>query len=246
MNDFTHIRWALVVPMANEEPDFRAFTEALISTLDVTGSGHVFLVVDQVSKDQTLELCMELSLLDQRFTTCWAPENRNVVDAYMKGYREAAASGYEFVIEMDAGLSHDPAQIPLFLDAYLWGYDCVFGSRFTNDSPRMVSNLFRFILSRFGTACSNLFLATKLSDMTSGFQGFGREVVLKFLDYQLKSKAHFYQTELRYLLRKRKYTEIAVSYKAPSPSVSLKSLMNSLFLLLYYSGRRLLFKKDII
>jgi len=48
---------------------------------------------------------MDLSAKDCRFVTVWSPENRNIVDAYLKGYSTAYANGHEIIIEMDAGLS---------------------------------------------------------------------------------------------------------------------------------------------
>ena len=76
-------------------------------------------------------------------------------------------------------------------------------------------------------------------DMTSGYQGFHREIVGRFLSYELKSKAHFYQTELRYLLRKTRYMEVPIHYRAPSPSVNEKAIKNSFETLFYYTKKRL-------
>jgi dolichol-phosphate mannosyltransferase len=107
--------FAVVIPMANEEADFAAFVAVLQQTLDKIGAGTVYFVVDTVSKDNTLQLCRNLSACDKRFVTVWAPENKNVVDAYLRGYRDAFADGFEYIIEMDAGLSHDPRALPMFL-----------------------------------------------------------------------------------------------------------------------------------
>src|SRR4051812_24707444 len=104
--------WALVVPLANESEDFLFFTTKIIEVLDLLESGSVYFIVDNVSKDNTLELCKALEAKDKRFATVWAPENRNVVDAYQKGYRVAYQNHHDFIIEMDAGLSHDPRAIP--------------------------------------------------------------------------------------------------------------------------------------
>ena len=93
--------WAAVVPMANEAPDFDAFIGTLRPVLDRLGSGKIYFVVDKASKDNTLELCRNLSAQDSRFVTVWAPENKNVVDAYMRGFREAYDAGHEIIVEMD-------------------------------------------------------------------------------------------------------------------------------------------------
>jgi len=230
--------YGLVVPMANEEPEFSEFIAALTSTLDRIGSGKVYFVVDSVSKDRTLELCRGISATDARFVTVWAPENRNVVDAYIRGYREAVKH-HEFVIEMDAGLSHDPRAIPMFLRVLNEGNDCAFGSRFINGGSVWKSTWTRGFLSRAGTILSNALLGTRFHDMTSGFQGFHRDVVEDFVRFPLRSKAHFYQTEVRYLLRNRRYIEVPIHYRAPSPSVSRGAILDSLKVLFYYFVRRL-------
>lgn len=234
--------WALVIPMANEEAEFEVFTDALRTMLDRLESGVVYFVVDKVSKDRTLELCQELGLRDARIRTVWAPENRNVVDAYLRGYREAYANGHDIIIEMDAGLSHDPRALPMFLRVLNEGNECAFGSRFINGGSITESSYRRTFLSKTGTVLSNLLLGTSLYDMTSGYQGFHRAVAGRFLAYDLRSKAHFYQTELRYLLRHTRYAEIPIHYKAPSPRVSRGAILDSIAVLMYYFGRRLLFK----
>jgi dolichol-phosphate mannosyltransferase len=237
--------FGLVVPMANEEPDFKEFSSELITMLDALGSGKVYFIVDGVSKDRTLDCCRELSASDPRFVTVWAPENRNVVDAYLRGYREALPH-HDFIIEMDAGLSHDPRAIPMFLRVLNEGNECAFGSRFINGGSIWNSSLKRTFLSRVGTLLSNILLGTRMRDMTSGFQGFHREVVAQFLAYPLRSKAHFYQTELRYLLRHKRYMEVPIHYRAPSPSVSRKAIQNSIAVLLYYFGQRIAGKSPFI
>jgi dolichol-phosphate mannosyltransferase len=234
--------WAAIVPMANESQDFAAFVSVLESLMDKLGSGKLYFVIDNASKDNTLELSQALSSRDPRFVTVWAPENRNVVDAYMRGLFEAHQAGHELIIEMDAGLSHDPRAIPMFLRVLNEGNECAFGSRFCNGGSMADSSLFRKTLSRTGTFLSNVLLGTTMYDMTSGFQGFHRGVVGEVLKYPLLSKAHFYQTEMRYLLRKKRFAEIPIHYRAPSNSVSKKAIRNALEVLWHYFLMRLSFQ----
>lgn len=238
--------FAIITPMANESKDFEPFIKEMKKLFDKLGNGKMYLIIDNVSKDNTLQLCEELSSFDDRFTTIYAPENKNIVDAYIRGYREAYQRGHELIIEMDAGMSHDPKAIPMFLRVLNEGNECAFGSRFINGGSICDSNWKRTFISKFGTILSNLLLGTKMYDMTSGYQGFNREVVGKFLDYKLLSKAHFYQTELRYLLRKHRFAEIPIHYKAPSPSVSKNAITNSFEVLFYYFFQRLKGKSLIL
>ena len=75
--------------------------------------------------------------------------------------------------------------------------------------------------------------------MTSGFEAFRREVIAALLAYPLRSRAHFYQTEVRYLLRRRRSVELPIHYQAPSASVSKRAIRNAVETLLYYFGQRL-------
>jgi len=238
--------FAVIIPLANEENEFNEFITSLKKVLDTLECGTVYFIIDHVSKDRTLQLSQELSATDRRFVTVWAPENKNVVDAYMRGYREAFTNGHEFIIEMDAGLSHDPKALPMYLRVLNEGNECAFGSRFINGGSICDSSATRIFLSKAGTILSNFLLGTTMYDMTSGYQGFHASVVEKFLSYRLMSTAHFYQTELRYLLRKSRYAEIPIHYRAPSPNVSKKAIINSFEVLFKYFLLRLQFKSPLI
>jgi dolichol-phosphate mannosyltransferase len=244
MNHYAN--YAVVIPMANEEKDFVPLVKELTKTLDENSSGTVYFIIDEVSKDDTLLLCQELSVKDIRFKAIWAPENKNVVDAYIRGYQEALLNKHDLIIEMDAGLSHQPKASPMFLAKLNNGYECVFGSRFIKGGSMPDTNIKRYLLSKVGTILANLLLGTRLHDMTSGFQGFHAHIVKQFVEYPLLSKAHFYQTELRYLLRNKKHIEIPIQYQAPSPRVSKNAIQNSFDVLFFYFFERLKNKSRVI
>lgn len=228
--------------MANEEDDFHPFIAAFTRTLDALGSGTVYLVVDTISQDRTRELCEELSSRDSRFVCLWCPGNRCLVDAYLAGFRAALEAGHEYIIEMDAGLSHDPRAVPMFLRVLNEGNDCAFGSRYINGGSMADSPLKRRFFSKAGTIAARFLLGSRLADMTSGFQGFHRGVLRHLVDYPLQSRAHFYQTEVRYLLRNSRWMEVPIHYRAPSPRVAGASIRNSLFTMFHYAGLRFLGK----
>ncbi len=231
--------WAVIIPMANEEFGFTSFISLLTEMLDILDSGKVYLILDNVSTDMTLPLAKDLAVEDPRFEVVWAPENRSVVDAYLRGFKEAYDRGHELIIEMDAGMSHDPRALPMFLRVLNEGNECAFGSRFVNGGSMGDSPFKRRVLSKNSTVLANILLGTRLKDMTSGFQGFHRDVIEKIMDYPLKSTGHFYQTELRYLLRKRRYFEVPIHYQSPSPRVSMSSIKNAYKTLLRYFVMRL-------
>jgi dolichol-phosphate mannosyltransferase len=234
--------WAVAIAVANEEQDFPPFYAALCKVLDRLASGKVYFIVDKVSKDATLEVCQRCSAKDSRFVTVWAPENRNIADAYRRGLRVALENGHNIIIEMDAGMSHDPNAIPMFLRVLSEGNDCAFGSRYINGGSNLGSPLKRRFFSRIGTILARMFLGASLKDMTSGFQGFRSHIVEKLLATEMKSTAHFYQTEVRYLLRNYRTIEVPIHYRAPSPRVSQKAINNALETLGYYTWLRFTFR----
>ncbi len=238
--------WAAVIPLANEELEFPELVEALRLVMDAVEGGNVYFIIDKVSKDHTLECCMELEKLDPRFKTRWIPENRNVVDAYINGFKEALKDGHEIIIEMDGGLSHDPRAIPAFLRAMNEGNDCAFGSRYINGGSMVDSPFKRRLLSKGGSILARTLLGAKLADMTSGYQAFRRSVLIRVVNYPLLSTAHFYQTELRHLLRGQKLIEVPIHYRAPSPRVSQGAIRNSIIVLFHYFLQRLLSRSPSI
>jgi dolichol-phosphate mannosyltransferase len=222
-------KWALVIPLANEEKDLLELLRRVTLILDTHAGGHVFLVIDNASRDKTHEMASNFD--DPRFEVLWAPENRNVVDAYIRGYREAYDRGFSLIIEMDGGLSHLPEQIPQFLDELNQGMQVVYGCRNCPGGSFGNSTLIRRFYSLVGTYLSNILLGLSFRDGTSGFIGMNRKALAQFAHKNFLSNGHFYQTELRYYLKGYRYKEIPITYDSPSPRVSSMSIRNALYVL---------------
>src|SRR5438105_15060706 len=103
------MRLGVTVPLANEEATVDEFLDRVLDQL--TSADRVFCVVDNASKDQTRQRVATRAARDTRVVLVWAQENRCVVDAYFRGYREALAARCRWILEMDGGLSHQPEQI---------------------------------------------------------------------------------------------------------------------------------------
>lgn len=215
------MRLGVAVPLANEEHTLDEFLTRLLAQL--TGEDRVFCVVDGASKDRTRELVEGWAARDPRVRLVWAPENRCVVDAYFRGYREALRAGCRWILEMDGGLSHQPEEVPQFLRAMEQGYDYAGGCRFMKGGGYS-GPLSRFLISRGGTVLANLLLGTRMRDMTSGFQCFSRRALEAVLEHGVRSRAHFFQTEIKFLLRQWKWVELPIFYRNPSKSVGMGSI----------------------
>lgn len=219
--------YAIVIPMANEADNVRLFYKELIRQLTKFDIDYkLYLVTDTISKDGTIQILQKLSARNNKVKVIFEPKNRNVVDAYVRGFKQAIRENNDYIIEMDAGFSHQPSEIIKFIKKLRVGYDCVFGVRPLMSHKYQIS-LKRRIFSLGGTLLSNVLLGTKLPDATSGFEAFKSNVLKKILKKQLMSKGHFFQTEIRYRAKEYNISIVNIHYSFPSNSVSQKSIMNS-------------------
>jgi dolichol-phosphate mannosyltransferase len=216
------VRLGVICPMANERETAVRMVEEVLAVCVPFGFDSVtfYAVLDRVSKDGTLDLLRDLEKRREDFRVVWAPENRSVVDAYLRGYREALDAGCDWILEIDAGGSHQPSDIPRFFEKMLEGYDCVFGSRFCAGGRITDSSFNRRVISRGGTLLANLLLGTKLKDMTSGFELFSRKALLYVLERGIHSRGHFFQTEIKVHCHAFRIAEVPIHYKAASASVN--------------------------
>jgi dolichol-phosphate mannosyltransferase len=67
-----------------------------------------------------------------------------------------------------------------------------------------------------------------MTDMTSGFELFTRPAMQHVLERGVRSRAHFFQTEIRHMMHAFKWIEVPITYANDQPSVAGGSIMESL------------------
>jgi dolichol-phosphate mannosyltransferase len=223
------IKLGIVCPMANEETSAISFVNAVLEQCAPQGFQAVtfYAILDRVCKDRTRELLDNMQTQTPQLQVVWSPENKSVVDAYVRGYREALSADCDWILEIDAGFSHQPADIPQFFEKMREGYDCVFGSRFCAGGGISDSSTKREVISRGGTFLANILLGTKLKDMTSGFEMFTRGALEQILAKGIKSRGPFFQTEIKTYCRNLRIVEVPIQYRAASHDVNNKALKDS-------------------
>lgn len=221
------VRLAVVSPMANEAKRASEFVRQVLEQCAGFQRVEHFVVLDSVSRDGTRQILEEHARLDGRLRVIWAPENGCVVDAYVRGYREALASGADWILEIDAGFSHQPDQMPRFFDEMEKGYDCVFATRFSKGGRIEASSPKRKLLSRAGTKLTNFLLGTRLTDMTSGFQLFQRDVLERILEKGVCSRGPFFQTEMKVYCSNLLVAEMPITYRSASHGVGTRAVRES-------------------
>ena len=90
------------------------------------------LVVDDNSRDGTAELADALAASDAAVEVLHRPGKAGLGRAYAAGFAHALAAGAGYVVEMDADLSHDPADLPRLIAQARDGADLVLGSRYVS------------------------------------------------------------------------------------------------------------------
>jgi dolichol-phosphate mannosyltransferase len=208
--------------MANERKNAESFVSEVLETCRTFNfeSIRFFAILDNASKDGTIDIIRNLSTRSDELIFVYAPENRCVVDAYIRGYHEAISAACDWILEIDAGYSHQPSDIPSFFKKMERGYDCVFGSRFCRNGKMEGCARSRYITSRGGTILSNLMLGTKLSDMTSGFELFKREALQHILSKGIFSRGPFFQTEIKTFAHQFRIAEVPINYKEASHKIN--------------------------
>jgi dolichol-phosphate mannosyltransferase len=154
------------------------------------------LVVDDHSRDGTAELADALARADGDVGVIHRPGKAGIGRAYVAGFAAALAGGADFVVEMDADLSHDPADVPRLLAAAEAGADLVLGSRYVPGGGVEDWGLDRRALSQFGCAYARRVLGVRVRDLTGGFKCF-RASALHAVDYpSAGAQGYVFQIEL--------------------------------------------------
>jgi dolichol-phosphate mannosyltransferase len=101
--------------------------------------------------------------------------------------------GAERIVQMDADLSHDPADVPRLLDVEA---DLVLGSRYAEGGETRGWARRREWLSRGGNAYARAFLGLGLRDVTGGFKAWRAGTLRRVLEKPVESKGYVFQVEL--------------------------------------------------
>lgn len=215
----------IVMPVANEGKTMENIIKEILAL--PYDNLMLYSVIDSFSKDNTEEIIRFFE--DTGKVKCiYHKESTGVISCYFKGFEVALEDGAEQIIEMDGGGSHWPSEIPQFIECLEAGYDCVWGSRFIKGGSMKNQPLYRRLLSGGGTILSNLLLHTKLKDMTSGFEGFQRNVLLNLNLDKFLSTGHMYQTEMKYYCRNLNTIEVPIHYVGSASSLKMGSVTEAL------------------
>ncbi len=183
----------VVIPTYNEAENIAKVIEKVLSV----SSDSEVLVVDDNSPDGTAKIVDEISGINNRVHILNRTRKSGLGTAYIAGFRYAIDHGYDYVMEMDADLSHDPADIPKFQEALMNHADVVVGSRYAFGGASVLNwPLKRLLLSYGGNIFARVVTGVPVHDMTAGFKAF-KIGVLKAIDLgAIRSNGYAFQVEM--------------------------------------------------
>ncbi len=153
--------------------------------------------IDDNSPDGTGDLADRLA--DRDWVSVLHRERKEGLGpAYLPGFRRALSGDAEYVLEMDADLSHDPSAVPRLIEACVNGADVALGSRYAVGGGTENWGRGRRLVSAGGSLYARTLLGVDIRDLTGGFKCF-RRAVLERIDLEaVTSKGYAFQIELTY------------------------------------------------
>jgi dolichol-phosphate mannosyltransferase len=156
------------------------------------------LVIDDGSPDGTADRVRGHEAFSKRVHLLERPTKAGLGSAYKEGFQWALAKKYDAVVEMDADLSHDPADVVRLLGALDEGADMAIGSRYLNGIRILNWPQSRLWISTFGGWYTRTLTGLPMTDPTSGFKAI-RKRVLEKLDWsRFTSQGYGFQVELHF------------------------------------------------
>jgi dolichol-phosphate mannosyltransferase len=187
----------LILPTFNEAANVERAALAALAALELAAPGaHRVLIVDDGSPDGTGEIADRLAASYGAIEVLHRVEREGLGPAYLAGFARALAGGASRVLEMDADLSHDPADIPRLLAAIDAGADLALGSRYVPGGVVVDWGPLRRLVSRGGCLYARFVLGLPIHDLTGGFKCFRREVLEAIDLASVRSHGYVFQVEL--------------------------------------------------
>ncbi|MBI5191214.1 MAG: polyprenol monophosphomannose synthase [Nitrospirae bacterium] len=191
----------VIIPTYNERDNIETIVADILSRAE----GIEVLVVDDNSPDGTGRLADEMAAKDPRVHVKHRAGKLGLGSAYIEGFKYAISKKYDYVFEMDADYSHDPAELPNFLAA-VKDADVVVGSRYVGGVRILNWPIKRLMLSYGASVYTRTITGLKLIDCTSGFKCFRREVLESIDLDRVHSDGYSFQIEMSFLCQNKGYT----------------------------------------
>lgn len=186
----------VIIPTYNEKENIENIIRAVFSQ---PLSFHI-LIIEDGSPDGTAAIVKNLQ---QEFS-----EKLHIIErkgklglgtAYITGFKWALEHGYEYIFEMDADFSHNPADLVRLYDACANnGADVAIGSRYITGVNVVNWPIGRVLMSYFASKYVRFVLGMKIADTTAGFKCYRRKVLETIELDNIRFKGYAFQVEMKF------------------------------------------------
>lgn len=191
-------RALVIIPTYNE----RENVESIVTRVLAADDRVDVLVVDDGSPDGTGDLADALAAREPRVRVLHRAGKLGLGSAYIAGFRDAMAQGYDWAFEFDADGSHPPERLPVMLDALEDGAKLVIGTRWMPGGRTENWPLRRQLLSRGASVYARTLLRSRIRDITAGYRGYSVPL-LRTLDLDaIRSNGYCFQIETAWLVER--------------------------------------------
>ncbi len=202
----------VVLPTYNEAENLGEIAAAILVALPAA----TLLVVDDGSPDGTGRIADALAAADPRVHVIHRAAKAGLGRAYLAGFRVALDGGAEWIVQMDADWSHDPAATPGLLAPLEAGAaDLVIGSRYTTGGAVVDWGIARRLVSRGGSLFARIVLRLPASDLTGGFKAW-RAATLAGAGFDgVHAGGYVFQVEMTYRAQRRgaRVREVPITFR---------------------------------
>lgn len=186
----------VIIPTYNEKENISAIIDAVLS------QPHNFdvLVIDDGSPDGTAEIVKrKIAETPGRIDIIERAGKQGLGTAYIAGFKHALERGYDYIIEMDADFSHNPADLnKLYHACHDEGADVAVGSRYLTGVNVVNWPMGRVLMSYYASAYVRIVTGMKVRDTTAGFVCYRRRV-LEAMDLDaIRFKGYAFQIEMKF------------------------------------------------
>jgi len=213
--------------------------EHLIRSINDNNSEVDIFIIDDQSPDCTYDKIKDLQKEYSNIFLKIRSSKSGLDTAHKEAYEFALSNNYEYLITMDADLSHDPKEINNFVN-YLSEFPFVIGSRYVEGGRCLMSGK-RLFMSKFGNKLIRKILQINSNEFTTSYRGFNLSKLKNFHLNQVKNKGYSFFMGTLFEIDKLGYEikEIPIIFKdrqkgfSKIPKIEIFRTMKNLFILFF-------------
>ena len=202
----------VIIPTYNEKDNIELIIDTVIG---LQQQFHV-LIIDDGSPDGTANIVR--SLFAKYPGQLFMEERKGksgLGTAYIHGFRWAVQKGYEFIFEMDADFSHNPADLQRLYEACKSGAGVAVGSRYVAGGAVENWPTNRIVLSKGASLYTRIITLMPVKDPTAGFVCYRKEVLEAINLAQIHFVGYAFQIEMKFAAWKLGFIikEVPITFK---------------------------------